>query len=168
MCRHLNSSLPQFLQQHQLCRLQPICPYLQQEMISLPPLICLSDGEELLPYKGPCRLQLRPPEQQLELIRATVQAPPNTTVFDTDPTDIYIHSKSLQAMSSNSGNINTNSRTEGHPPSYSDVIVDCFCQNSTKVSLTDNRSGCARSQTVFHAGSRGLDRTTQTSTDLHS
>lgn len=166
MYRHLNSRLPLFLQQQQLCRLQSTYPYLQQEIINLPPLICLSDGEGLLPYKGPCRLQLRPPEQQLELIRATVQAPPNTTVFDTDPTDIYIHSKSLQAPSSKSGTINANVRVEGPPPSYSEVIVDCpdstscFCQNSNNASPTDNRS-----QTVFHTGSSGPDRTTQASAE---
>lgn len=167
MCHHLNGSLPPFLQQQPLCRLQPTYPYLQQEIIDLPPHICLSDGEELLPYKGPCTLQLRPSDQQLELIRATVQAPPNTTVFDTDPTDMYINSKSPPAPSSNSGTINANAGMEGPPPSYSEVMVDRPDSILYMMPPKDNRSGCARSETVFHSGSSGPDRTTQ-ATDIHS
>lgn len=162
------------MQQQQLCRLQPTYPYLQQEIINPPPLICLSDGEELLPYKGPCRLQLHQPEQQLELRRTTVCPPPNKTVFDTDPTDIYIHSKSLQSSNSNSGTIIFNARMEGSPPSYSELMGDhpnftsSYCQNSNNAPPTDNRSGCARSNTAFHTGSSGPDNTTQASTDLDS
>ncbi|XP_049890920.1 protein TMEPAI-like [Epinephelus moara] len=139
MCGHLNSNLPPFMQQQQqqrLCRFQPTYPYLPQEIINLPPIICLSDGEELLPYKGPCSLQLRHPEQQLELIRASVRAPPNRTVFDGDLIDVYIHSKSVQAPSSNSGTGDADSRIEGPPPSYSEVMKDypgstaCYSQYS--------------------------------------
>jgi hypothetical protein len=50
--------------------------------IDLPPTIALSDGEEPPPYQGPCTLQLRDPEQQMELNRESVRAPPNRTVFD--------------------------------------------------------------------------------------
>uniref|UniRef100_A0A671UCH7 Low density lipoprotein receptor class A domain containing 4 n=1 Tax=Sparus aurata TaxID=8175 RepID=A0A671UCH7_SPAAU len=124
MCGHLNSSLPPFIQQQQLCRLQHTYPDLQQEIINLPPIICLSDGEELLPYKGHCSLQLRHPEQQLELVRAAVHAPPNRTVFDGDFIDVYIHSKSLKAPSSNSGTNDSNVRTEEPPPSYTEVMGD--------------------------------------------
>lgn len=63
-------------------RFQPTYPYLPQSLIDLPPTICLSDGEEPPPYQGPCTLQLRDPEQQMELNRESVRAPPNRTVFD--------------------------------------------------------------------------------------
>ncbi|XP_035536827.1 low-density lipoprotein receptor class A domain-containing protein 4 [Morone saxatilis] len=161
MCGHLNSNLPPFMQQRQLCRFQPTYPYLQQEIINLPPIICLSDGEELLPYKGPCTLQLRHPEQQLELIRAAVRAPPNRTVFDSDLIDIYIHSKSLQPCSSNSGpNGTNNARMEGPPPSYSEVMggsTGCYSNN--------DRSGPESSQTVCQTGSS--ESTIKASTDLN-
>uniref|UniRef100_A0A8C9Q6I6 Prostate transmembrane protein, androgen induced 1 n=1 Tax=Spermophilus dauricus TaxID=99837 RepID=A0A8C9Q6I6_SPEDA len=67
-------------------RFQPTYPYLQHE-IDLPPTISLSDGEEPPPYQGPCTLQLRDPEQQLELNRESVRAPPNRTIFDSDLMD---------------------------------------------------------------------------------
>ncbi|XP_078479400.1 low-density lipoprotein receptor class A domain-containing protein 4-like [Lampetra planeri] len=92
LCGHLNRNLPPFIQQPQLFRFQPTYPYLPQEIINLPPIICLSDGEEPPPYKGPCNLQLRHPEQQLELSRASVRAPPNRTMLKSDFIDIYIHS----------------------------------------------------------------------------
>lgn len=66
-------------------RFQPTYPYLPQSLIDLPPTICLSDGEEPPPYQGPCTLQLRDPEQQMELNRESVRAPPNRTVFDSHP-----------------------------------------------------------------------------------
>lgn len=68
-------------------RFQPTYPYLPQSLIDLPPTISLSDGEEPPPYQGPCTLQLRDPEQQLELNRESVRAPPNRTVFDSHPLD---------------------------------------------------------------------------------
>lgn len=168
MCGHLSSNLPPFVQQQQLCRFQPTYPYLQQEIINLPPIICLSDGEELLPYKGPCTLQLRHPEQQLELSRAAVRAPPNRTIFDGELIDIYIHTKSLQAPSNNSGTNNVNARMEDPPPSYSEVMGDypsstsCYSQYSNNTLPTDNRLGHDSSQTVFHAGSN--ESTTKAST----
>ncbi|KAM9340306.1 low-density lipoprotein receptor class A domain-containing protein 4-like [Symphorus nematophorus] len=163
MCDRLNSSLPPFIQQQRLCRFQPTYPpYLQQEVINLPPIICLADGEELLPYKGPCRLQLRHPDQQLELIRAAVHAPPNRTVFDGDLIDIYIHSKSVQPPSSNSGTSDASARMEGPPPSYSEVMGDS--QYSNNALPTDSRSGQDSSQTVSDAGS---SESTTKSSDLH-
>ncbi|XP_056255215.1 protein TMEPAI-like [Seriola aureovittata] len=169
---HLTNSLPPFMQQQQLCRLQPTYPYLQQELINLPPLICLSDGEELLPYKGPCRLQLRPPEQQLELSRAAVRAPPNRTVFDRDRIDIYTHSKSPRAPGGNTGLDAARARMEGSPPSYSKVMGDYagsaarYSRYSNNAAPTDGRSGRDRSQTVFHAGSRRPE--SKASSDLNS
>ncbi|GLD63269.1 low-density lipoprotein receptor class A domain-containing protein 4-like isoform X2 [Lates japonicus] len=170
----LNSNMPHFMQQQQLCRFQPTYPYLQQEIINLPPLICLSDGEELLPYKGPCSLQLRHPEQQLELSRAAVRAPPNRTVFDSDLIDIYSHSKGPQAPSSNTGTNDASATTEGPPPSYSEVMGDypsstpCYSQYNNNAPPTDNRLGCDSSQMLFHAGSSGPESTAKTSTDLNS
>ncbi|XP_026203902.1 protein TMEPAI-like [Anabas testudineus] len=174
VCGHLNRRLQPFMQQQLVCRLQPTYPYLQQEIVNLPPLICLSDREEFLPYKGPCRLQLHPSEPELELRRATVRAPPNRTVFDTDTTHFSLHSKRLQVPSSNSVTNNANARMEDSPPSYNEVMGDCHnstpggCQNDNRVPPTDNRSGRARSQTVFHAGSSGPDSATQPSSDLNS
>ncbi|XP_036949569.1 low-density lipoprotein receptor class A domain-containing protein 4-like isoform X3 [Acanthopagrus latus] len=140
VCGHLNSSLPPFIQQQQLCRLQHTYPDLRQEIINLPPIICLSDGEELLPYKGHCSLQLRHPEQQLELVRAAVHAPPNRTVFDGDFIDIYIHSKSVKAPSSNSVTDDGNVRTEEPPPSYIEVMGDYPGPHSNNAPPTDNGS----------------------------
>lgn len=76
-------AVPPFVQRS---RFQPTYPYLQHE-IALPPTISLSDGEEPPPYQGPCTLQLRDPEQQLELNRESVRAPPNRTIFDSDLID---------------------------------------------------------------------------------
>ncbi|XP_042362966.1 protein TMEPAI-like [Plectropomus leopardus] len=169
MCGHPNSNLPPFMQRQRLCRFQPTYPYLPQEIINLPPIICLSDGEELLPYKGPCSLQLRHPDQQLELIRAAVRAPPNRTVFDGDLIDVYVHSKSVQAPSSNSGTNDANARMEGPPPSYSEVMRDysgstaCYSQSSNNARpLTDNRQDS--SQTLV-SDSSGPESTTKASTD---
>uniref|UniRef100_A0A8C2BD60 Prostate transmembrane protein, androgen induced 1 n=1 Tax=Cyprinus carpio TaxID=7962 RepID=A0A8C2BD60_CYPCA len=86
-------------QRERLSRFQPTFPYLPHAIIDLPPTISLSDGEEPPPYQGPCSLQLRDPEQQLELNRESVRAPPNRTVFD---------SPLIPA--------------EGAPPAYSEVI----------------------------------------------
>ncbi|KAK2830003.1 hypothetical protein Q5P01_017934 [Channa striata] len=155
MCGHLHSSLPPIMQQQQqLCPFQRTYPYLQQETINFPHVISLSDGEEPLPYKGPCSLQLRHPEQQLELSRATVCAPPNRTVFDTELLDINLHSRTPQSPSSNSETSSCNAMMQGPPPSYSEVMRDhlnpkpCYCQNSNKVPTKDNRSGCSCSITT--------------------
>uniref|UniRef100_A0A2K5VTA1 Prostate transmembrane protein, androgen induced 1 n=1 Tax=Macaca fascicularis TaxID=9541 RepID=A0A2K5VTA1_MACFA len=103
-------------------RFQPTYPYLQHE-IDLPPTISLSDGEEPPPYQGPCTLQLRDPEQQLELNRESVRAPPNRTIFDSDLMD----SARLGGPcppSSNSGisHVLRQRGMEGPPPTYSEVI----------------------------------------------
>ncbi|XP_010282155.1 PREDICTED: protein TMEPAI-like, partial [Phaethon lepturus] len=68
------------LQRDRFSRFQPTYPYMQHE-IDLPPTISLSDGEEPPPYQGPCTLQLRDPEQQMELNRESVRAPPNRTTY---------------------------------------------------------------------------------------
>ncbi|XP_048849451.1 protein TMEPAI-like isoform X1 [Brienomyrus brachyistius] len=109
---------PAFMQQDRFCRFQPTYPP-QQHQIDLPPTICLSDGEEPPPYQGPCTLQLRDPEQQMELSRESVRAPPNRTVFDSDL--IAVH-----PPSSNSGISASRSASHGHmegpPPTYSEVM----------------------------------------------
>ncbi|XP_071375584.1 protein TMEPAI-like [Centroberyx affinis] len=171
MCGRLTSNLPSFMQQQQqrLCRFQPTYPYLPQEIIDLPPTICLSDGEELPPYKGPCSLQLRHPEQQLELSRASVRAPPNRTVFDSDFIDIYIHGGSLQPPSSNSGVSAANARMEGPPPTYSEVMghypgsTAFHSQYSNNAPPPGHRLGTSSSQTVYQAGSGGQESTTAAS-----
>uniref|UniRef100_A0AAZ3PRU4 Prostate transmembrane protein, androgen induced 1 n=1 Tax=Oncorhynchus tshawytscha TaxID=74940 RepID=A0AAZ3PRU4_ONCTS len=71
---------PSFMSRDRFSRFQPTYPYLTHD-IHLPPTISLSDGEEPPPYQGPCTLQLRDPEQQLELNRESVRAPPNRTIF---------------------------------------------------------------------------------------
>lgn len=110
---------PSFIQREQSSRFQPTYPQMQTQ-IELPPTICLSDGEEPPPYKGPCTLALRSPEQQLELSRASVRAPPNRTVFDSDIMDIY----GPKPPSTHSGKSASYSRLQGQgpPPTYSDVI----------------------------------------------
>ncbi|XP_054640991.1 protein TMEPAI isoform X3 [Dunckerocampus dactyliophorus] len=114
-------------------RFQPTYPYLPQDLIDLPPTISLSDGEEPPPYQGPCTLQLRDPEQQMELNRESVRAPPNRTVFDSHPLDpptSCMHA-SLQAPppSVHAGisaveaqEAARQHKQEGAPPTYSEVI----------------------------------------------
>ncbi|KAJ3608851.1 hypothetical protein NHX12_023381 [Muraenolepis orangiensis] len=116
-------SPPAYTQQQSqhLCRFQPTYPYLQQEIINLPPSISLSDGEELPPYKGPCTLKLRDPEQQLELSRASVRAPPNRTVFDRNYIDIYVGRGTSFDPGVGVGAAN-NARIESPPPTYSEVM----------------------------------------------
>ncbi|KFO31332.1 Transmembrane prostate androgen-induced protein [Fukomys damarensis] len=103
---------------------EPTYPYLQHE-IDLPPTISLSDGEEPPPYQGPCTLQLRDPEQQLELNRESVRAPPNRTIFDSDLMDSAMLGGPCPP-SSNSGIsaacYGSGGRMEGPPPTYSEVI----------------------------------------------
>ncbi|KAG7458101.1 hypothetical protein MATL_G00234570 [Megalops atlanticus] len=121
---------PSFMQRDRFSRFQPTYPYLQHE-IDLPPTIALSDGEEPPPYLGPCKLQLRDPEQQMELNRESVRAPPNRTVYDSDLIDVGVHcggggGGGPRPPSSNSGVSATNSsshgRMEGPPPAYSEVV----------------------------------------------
>uniref|UniRef100_A0A8C1GFF1 Low density lipoprotein receptor class A domain containing 4b n=1 Tax=Cyprinus carpio TaxID=7962 RepID=A0A8C1GFF1_CYPCA len=117
---------PTFMQHNRFRRFQPTYPYLQQE-IDLPPTISLSDGEEPPPYQGPCTLQLRDPEQQLELNRESVRAPPNRTIFDSDLIDMHSSGGGgPRPPSSNSGisaaSSSTHGRMEGPPPAYSQVI----------------------------------------------
>uniref|UniRef100_A0A8C2T764 Prostate transmembrane protein, androgen induced 1 n=1 Tax=Coturnix japonica TaxID=93934 RepID=A0A8C2T764_COTJA len=117
-------AVPSFLQRDRFNRFQPTYPYLQHE-IDLPPTISLSDGEEPPPYQGPCTLQLRDPEQQMELNRESVRAPPNRTIFDSDLIDNSVYGGPCPP-SSNSGISATcygsNGRMEGPPPTYSEVI----------------------------------------------
>ncbi|XP_069476918.1 low-density lipoprotein receptor class A domain-containing protein 4 isoform X2 [Ambystoma mexicanum] len=118
---------PSFMQRDRFSRFQPTYPYVQHE-IDLPPTISLSDGEEPPPYQGPCMLQLRDPEQQMELNRESVRAPPNRTIFDSDLIDISMYSGGGGPCppSSNSGisasNQSSNGRMEGPPPTYSEVM----------------------------------------------
>ncbi|XP_074203591.1 protein TMEPAI isoform X2 [Camelus bactrianus] len=117
-------AVPSFAQRDRFHRFQPTYPYLQHE-IDLPPTISLSDGEEPPPYQGPCTLQLRDPEQQLELNRESVRAPPNRTIFDSDLMDSAMLGGPCPP-SSNSGISATcyggGGRMEGPPPTYSEVI----------------------------------------------
>lgn len=113
-------------------RFQPTYPYLPQSLIDLPPTICLSDGEEPPPYQGPCTLQLRDPEQQMELNRESVRAPPNRTVFDSHPINPSslqapppsVHSgvSVLEAQEALSRQQKPGPRVDGAPPAYSEVI----------------------------------------------
>ncbi|XP_027478263.1 protein TMEPAI isoform X2 [Zalophus californianus] len=117
-------AVPPFTQRDRFHRFQPTYPYLQHE-IDLPPTISLSDGEEPPPYQGPCTLQLRDPEQQLELNRESVRAPPNRTIFDSDLMDSAMVGGPCPP-SSHSGISATcyggGGRMEGPPPTYSEVI----------------------------------------------
>ncbi|XP_054993394.1 protein TMEPAI isoform X2 [Sorex araneus] len=117
-------AVPTFAPRDRFQRFQPTYPYLQHH-IDLPPTISLSDGEEPPPYQGPCTLQLRDPEQQLELNRESVRAPPNRTVFDSDLMDSAMLGGPCPP-SSNSGIsaacYGGGGRMEGPPPTYSEVI----------------------------------------------
>ncbi|XP_039662355.1 low-density lipoprotein receptor class A domain-containing protein 4-like isoform X2 [Perca fluviatilis] len=126
---------PSFMQRDRFSRFQPTYPYLQHQ-IDLPPTISLSDGEEPPPYQGPCTLQLRDPEQQMELNRESVRAPPNRTIYDSDLIDMGgggslggvggIGGGGPRPPSSNSGisavNSSSHERMEGPPPAYSEVM----------------------------------------------
>ncbi|XP_061545049.1 protein TMEPAI [Phycodurus eques] len=102
-------------------RFQPTFPILRHDLTTdLPPTISLSDGEEPPPYQGPCALQLRDPEQQMELNRESVRPPPNRTVFDSHPLDpptSYMHA-SLRATRQH--------KREGAPPTYSEAIEHLY------------------------------------------
>ncbi|KAG7261174.1 LOW QUALITY PROTEIN: hypothetical protein CRUP_030663, partial [Coryphaenoides rupestris] len=128
---------PSFMQRDRFGRFQPTYPYLQHQ-IDLPPTISLSDGEEPPPYQGPCTLQLRDPEQQMELNRESVRAPPNRTVYDSDLMDMGgVVGVAVgggaggggggpRPPSSNSGvsavNSYSRARLEGPPPAYSEAV----------------------------------------------
>ncbi|XP_077576492.1 low-density lipoprotein receptor class A domain-containing protein 4-like [Stigmatopora nigra] len=122
---------PAFMHRDRFSRFQPTFPYLQHQ-IDLPPTISLSDGEEPPPYQGPCTLQLRDPEQQMELNRESVRAPPNRTIYDSDLIDIGggvgfgVGVSGPRPPSHNSGISLANSiihgRVESPPPAYSEVI----------------------------------------------
>ncbi|CAL8297235.1 unnamed protein product [Lota lota] len=153
-------------QNQHLCRFQPTHPYLQQEIINLPPSISLSDGEELPPYKGPCTLKLRDPEQQLELSRASVRAPPNRTVYDRNFIDIYVGC----GTSFNSGVSTANARIESPPPTYSEVMGHCrgsaafYSQYSnTTASLLDGGSDTGSLWLEHQAGRMDSESTAATS-----
>ncbi|TNN25587.1 Low-density lipoprotein receptor class A domain-containing protein 4 [Liparis tanakae] len=136
------------MQRDRFSRFQPTYPYLQHQ-IDLPPTISLSDGEEPPPYQGPCTLQLRDPEQQMELNRESVRAPPNRTIYDSDLIDMggggclsgvgggggggggggmgmMGGGGGPRPPSSNSGisaaNSSNHGRMEGPPPAYSEVM----------------------------------------------
>lgn len=131
------------MQRDRFSRFQPTYPYMQHQ-IDLPPTISLSDGEEPPPYQGPCTLQLRDPEQQMELNRESVRAPPNRTIYDSDLIDmggggggpggvkggggggVGVWGGGPRPPSSNSGisaaNSSSHGRMEGPPPAYSEVM----------------------------------------------
>ncbi|XP_029600807.1 low-density lipoprotein receptor class A domain-containing protein 4 [Salmo trutta] len=115
-----------FMYRERFSRFQPTCPYLTGDL-HLPPTISLSDGEEPPPYQGPCTLQLRDPEQQLELNRESVRAPPNRTIFHSNVIDVHSGGAGgPRPPSSNSGisvaNRSSHGRMERPPPAYCEVI----------------------------------------------
>ncbi|XP_023651213.1 protein TMEPAI [Paramormyrops kingsleyae] len=116
--------VPSYLQRERLARFQPTYPYLPHSIIDLPPTISLSDGEEPPPYQGPCTLQLRDPEQQLELNRESVRAPPNRTVFDSHLADTPLCPPSLHAgvSAASARDCPGEARERGAPPTYSEVV----------------------------------------------
>ncbi|XP_072288340.1 protein TMEPAI [Eucyclogobius newberryi] len=130
---------PRFQTPYGASRFQPTYPYLPRGVIELPPTIALSDGEEPPPYAGPCTLQLRDPEQQRELNRESVRAPPNRTVFDSQlvthgncahnslqlpPPSVHSGVSVLEAQESR--HQHKQSRVDGAPPTYSEVIIGHF------------------------------------------
>lgn len=135
---HPNLQSQRFQHTYAPSRFQPTYPYLPQSIIDLPPTICLSDGEEPPPYQGPCTLQLRDPEQQMELNRESVRAPPNRTVFDSHhlhpsrscrqsslqapPPSVHPGISVLEAQDALSRQQKQGSRLEGAPPTYNEVI----------------------------------------------
>lgn len=156
-------AVPSFLQRDRFNRFQPTYPYMQHE-IDLPPTISLSDGEEPPPYQGPCTLQLRDPEQQMELNRESVRAPPNRTIFDSDLIDNSVYGGPCPP-SSNSGISATcygsNGRMEGPPPTYSEVIG--HYPGSTFYQHQQNNNGMSsilEGSRLHHSQLNGLESTT--------
>lgn len=156
-------AVPSFLQRDRFNRFQPTYPYMQHE-IDLPPTISLSDGEEPPPYQGPCTLQLRDPEQQMELNRESVRAPPNRTIFDSDLIDNSVYGGPCPP-SSNSGISATcygsNGRMEGPPPTYSEVIG--HYPGSTFYQHQQNNNGMPsilEGSRLHHSQLNGLESTT--------
>ncbi|XP_029287452.1 protein TMEPAI-like [Cottoperca gobio] len=153
-------------------RFQPTYPYLPQSLIDLPPTICLSDGEEPPPYQGPCTLQLRDPEQQMELNRESVRAPPNRTVYDSHPlhpsrsclqTSLQapppsMHSgvSVLEAQEAMSRIQKQASRVEGAPPTYSEVIGHYY--HPTSLTPSHNHRTVSSSQAPPSSFIHGLLR----------
>ncbi|XP_028820623.1 low-density lipoprotein receptor class A domain-containing protein 4 isoform X2 [Denticeps clupeoides] len=147
---------PSFQQRENPWRFQPTYPYLPQG-IDLPPSISLSDGEELPPYKGPCTLQLRDPEQQQELSRASVRAPPNRTVFDSDLVDVYVHGGGgPRPPSSNSGKSASSNRPEGPPPTYSEVMAQSGANPAPFLHQHSNNAPPPAQQPGTQSGTRKL------------
>ncbi|KPP72243.1 hypothetical protein Z043_108773, partial [Scleropages formosus] len=138
--------VPSYLQRERLARFQPTYPYLSHAIIDLPPTISLSDGEEPPPYQGPCTLQLRDPEQQLELNRESVRAPPNRTVFDSHLVDTSLCPPSLNSgvSATSAASYSSQARVEGAPPAYSEVIGH-YCHSSLGRHQTPSAAGVGRS-----------------------
>ncbi|XP_077455814.1 low-density lipoprotein receptor class A domain-containing protein 4-like isoform X2 [Stigmatopora argus] len=152
---------PAFMHRDRFSRFQPTFPYLQHQ-IDLPPTISLSDGEEPPPYQGPCTLQLRDPEQQMELNRESVRAPPNRTIYDSDLIDIGggvgfgVGVSGPRPPSHNSGislaNSNIHGRVEAPPPAYSEVIgqypISTFFLHQQSNNQGHGESGGPRSRMI--------------------
>nr|XP_057903519.1 protein TMEPAI-like [Doryrhamphus excisus] len=136
-----NRTLTAFMQRP-LCRLQPTYPYMPQETVNLPPIICLPDGEG---DKG--GFPLRTPEQRLELSRACIRAPPNRTILRSNIIDDYIHGTGVDVM------------LEQPPPAYSVTVEDSTLENGDEL-----KRGPKRLQATWHAGRS----TTSTETVLHN
>ncbi|XP_076012998.1 protein TMEPAI-like [Genypterus blacodes] len=135
---HSPSQCLRFQSTYAPSRFQPTYPFLSQSLIDLPPTISLSDGEVPPPYQGPCTLQLRDPEQQMELNWESVRAPPNRTVFDSHPlntpnsclqaslqappTSIYSGISVLKSQEALVRQQKQGSRVEETPLSYNEVI----------------------------------------------
>ncbi|XP_030636165.1 protein TMEPAI isoform X2 [Chanos chanos] len=133
--------VPSYLQRERLARFQPTYPYLPHTIIDLPPTISLSDGEEPPPYQGPCTLQLRDPEQQMELNRESVRAPPNRTVFDSHLLHTSLCPPSLNAGVSAASYSNCQPQVEGAPPAYSEVVGHYFHPSLSRQQQTVRVSG---------------------------
>ncbi|XP_071385641.1 protein TMEPAI [Centroberyx affinis] len=157
---HPQSQSQRFQSTYAPSRFQPTYPYLPQSLIDLPPTISLSDGEEPPPYQGPCTLQLRDPEQQMELNRESVRAPPNRTVFDSHlldprnsclqaslqapPPSVHAGISALEAQEALSRQQKQRSGVEAGPPAYSEVIGHFY----HPASLTPGLSRSHNHQTV--------------------
>ncbi|XP_028327546.1 low-density lipoprotein receptor class A domain-containing protein 4-like isoform X2 [Gouania willdenowi] len=164
---------PSFMQREGFSRFQPTYPYLQHQ-IDLPPTISLSDGEEPPPYQGPCTLQLRDPEQQMELNRESVRAPPNRTIYNSDLIDMggggilrgtsggSLGGGGPRPPSSNSGisvaNSTCHGRMERPPPAYSEVIG----HYPGSAFFLHQHSNNQRVETAVGLGSRTIQQQSQT------